>query len=85
MYFYTFRGITRGVMKIEEYIREKRKSARLTQIQLAKKAGVGLRLIRDLEQGTKRSIRMDAVNKILRLFGKSLGPVDLPNTNDDKK
>ncbi len=72
-------------MTLDDYIREKRKSAGLTQIQLAKKAGVGLRLIRDLEQGTERSIRMDAVNKILRLFGKCLGPVDLPMTNDDKK
>ena len=72
-------------MKLADYIREKRKSARLTQIQLAKKAGVGLRLIRDLEQGTERSIRMDAVNKILRLFGKRLGPIDLPKPHDDRK
>jgi y4mF family transcriptional regulator len=72
-------------MKLDDYIREKRKSAGLTQIQLAKKAGVGLRLIRDLEQGVDRSIRMDAVNKILRLFGKCLGPIDLPKANDDKK
>ena len=72
-------------MTLDNYIREKRKGAGLTQIQLAKKAGVGLRLIRDLEQGTKRLVRMDAVNKILRLFGKCLGPVDLPRTNDDKK
>jgi len=72
-------------MKLEDYIREKRKGVSLTQIQLAKKAGVGLRLIRDLEQGTERSIRMDAVNKILRLFGKCLGPIDLPRANDEKK
>ncbi|MCB4755450.1 MAG: helix-turn-helix domain-containing protein [Elusimicrobia bacterium] len=72
-------------MKLADTIREKRKSAGLTQIRLAKKAGVGLRLIRDLEQGTKRSFRTDAVNKILRLFGKCLGPVDLPRASDDKK
>lgn len=72
-------------MKLGDYIREKRKSAGLTQIQLAKKAGVGLRLIRDLEQGTKRSIRIDAANKILRLFGKCLGPIDLPRDSDDNK
>lgn len=65
-------------MRLDDYIREKRKGARLTQTQLAKKAGVGLRLIRDLEQGQKRAFRIDAVNKILRLFGKCLGPVDLP-------
>jgi transcriptional regulator with XRE-family HTH domain len=65
-------------MNLDDYIREKRKAAGLTQTQLAKKAGVGLRLIRDLEQGQQRAFRTDAVNKILRLFGKCLGPVDLP-------
>ena len=41
---------------------------------LAKKAGVGLRFIRDLEQG-KRTLRMDKVGEVLRLFGHRLGPV----------
>lgn len=40
----------------------------LTQDELAQKAGVGLRFIRDLEQG-KQSLRMDKVNQVLALFG----------------
>jgi len=58
-------------------VREKRRNAGLTQNELAAKAGVGLRFIRDLEQG-KPSLRTDTVNKVLFLFGKCLGPIDLP-------
>lgn len=62
---------------IADIVREKRRDAGLTQAQLAAKAGVGLRFIRDLEQG-KSSLRTDTVNKVLFLFGKRLGAVDLP-------
>ncbi|MCB0807335.1 MAG: helix-turn-helix transcriptional regulator, partial [Bacteroidales bacterium] len=48
----------------------------LTQQQLALKAGVGLRFIRDLEQG-KKTLRMDKVNQVLKLFGQELGPVPI--------
>jgi uncharacterized pyridoxal phosphate-containing UPF0001 family protein len=41
--------------------------------ELAEKAGVGLRFIRDLEQG-KTTLRMDKVNQVLKLFGQELGP-----------
>ncbi|MBI4677461.1 MAG: helix-turn-helix transcriptional regulator [Elusimicrobia bacterium] len=62
---------------IADFIREKRRESKLTQAELAAKAGVGLRFIRDLEQG-KTSLRTDTVNKVLFLFGRRLGPVDLP-------
>lgn len=62
---------------ISDFVREKRHSAGLTQTELAAKAGVGLRFVRDLEQG-KRSLRTDTVNKVLFLFGKCLGAIDLP-------
>lgn len=62
---------------IADIVREKRRSAGLTQTELAAKAGVGLRFIRDLEQG-KSSLRTDTVNKVLFLFGKCLGAIDLP-------
>ncbi|MHB8280563.1 MAG: helix-turn-helix domain-containing protein [Candidatus Humimicrobiaceae bacterium] len=62
---------------ISEFIKKERKSANLTQKELALKAGVGLRFIRDVEQG-KTSFRTDTLNKVLRLFGKVLGPVDMP-------
>lgn len=62
---------------ISDFVRKQRLKTRLTQVRLADKAGVGLRFIRDLEQG-KQSLRTDAVNKVLKLFGACLGPVDLP-------
>ena len=61
---------------ISDFVKEHRRTAGLTQTELATKAGVGLRFIRDLEQG-KTSLRTDTVNKVLFLFGKRLGPVDL--------
>jgi y4mF family transcriptional regulator len=42
-------------------IKQKRKSLSLTQEQLSLKSGLGLRLIREIEQG-KTSMRMDKVN-----------------------
>lgn len=62
---------------LKDFVKKRRKEAQLTQIELAKKAGVGLRFVRDLEQG-KRSLRTDTVNKVLALFGKCVGPVELP-------
>ena len=59
---------------ISAFVRQKRKEQGLTQQDLAEKAGVGLRFIRDLEQG-KRTLRMDKVGEVLRLFGHRLGPV----------
>jgi len=56
------------------HIKAKRKQHSLTQPELALKAGVGLRFVRDLEQG-KTTLRMDKVNDVLRLFGETLGPV----------
>ena len=61
---------------IGEFIKSQRKASGLTQKKLALKAGVGLRFIRDVEQG-KTSFRTDTVNRVLRLFGKVLGPVDM--------
>ena len=62
---------------IGEFVRRRRKEAGLTQIELAAKAGVGLRFVRDMEQG-KQSLRTDTINKVLALFGKCVGPVDMP-------
>jgi len=55
------------------FVKYHRRELNLTQEQLAEKAGVGLRFIRDLEQG-KKSLRMDKVNQVLQLFGYSLSP-----------
>jgi y4mF family transcriptional regulator len=61
---------------ISLHIKEKRKQNKLTQPELALKAGVGLRFVRDLEQG-KNTLRMDKVNDVLRLFGETLGVIAL--------
>ncbi len=65
---------------ISIYVKNKRKQNKLTQPELALKAGVGLRFVRDLEQG-KNTLRMDKVNDVLRLFGETLGVVSI---NRDK-
>jgi len=58
------------------FIKEKRKKLNLSQKQLADKAGVGLRFIREMEQG-KESLRLDKVNQVLKLFGQEVGPVPI--------
>ncbi|OPZ18196.1 MAG: Helix-turn-helix domain protein [Bacteroidetes bacterium ADurb.BinA245] len=63
-------------MSLGKYIKAKRKLHKITQPELAIKAGVGLRFIRDMEQG-KTTLRMDKVNDVLRLFGEMLGPVSI--------
>ena len=65
-----------NLTELSLHIKNKRKQNKLTQPELAMKAGVGLRFIRDLEQG-KTSLRMDKVNDVLKLFGEILGPVKM--------
>jgi len=57
-----------------DFIKEKRKQIGLTQPELAERAGVGLRFIRELEQG-KQSVRLDKVNQVLALFGSEIGVI----------
>lgn len=57
------------------FVKTRRKQLGLTQKEMAGKAGVGLRFVRDLEQG-KESLRMDKVNQVLALFGHVLVPVE---------
>jgi transcriptional regulator, y4mF family len=62
------------MMEISTFVKEKRRLAGLTQPEMAKKAGVGLRFVRELEQG-KTTLRLDKVNQVLFLFGHKAGPV----------
>jgi len=59
---------------LSNFVKSLRKKQRLNQKQLAELAGVGLRFVRDLEQG-KKTLRMDKVNQLLKMFGFKLGPV----------
>lgn len=58
---------------LELFVKKKRKSLKLTQKEMAEKAGVGLRFVRELERG-KETLKMDKVNQVLELFGYELGP-----------
>ena len=59
---------------LSEFVKERRKQLNLTQIDLAVKSGVGLRFVRELEQG-KQTLRMDKINQVLALFGHEVGAV----------
>ena len=61
-------------MTIAEFVRQQRKMHKLTQRDLADRAGVGIRFIRELEGG-KPTLRMDKVNVVLYMFGHRLGAV----------
>ena len=59
---------------IAVFTKEKRKQLKLTQPELAERAGVGLRFVRKLEQG-KQTVRLDKVNQVLALFGTEVGVI----------
>ena len=49
----------------------KRKENKLTQVELAERSGVGLRFLRELEQG-KETLKLDKVNQVLQMFSSTL-------------
>lgn len=61
--------------RISKAIKALRKEYNLTQEDLAIKSGVGLRFLRELEQG-KPTVRLDKVNQVLNLFNKEIGVCD---------
>lgn len=69
-------------MKLGTFVKEKRNMVKLTQPELAAKAGVGLRFIRELEQG-KEALRLDKVNQVLQLFGYETGAVKIDYSTID--
>lgn len=61
---------------LAKYIKEKCKEFGLTQVDLSQKSGVGLRFVREMEQG-KETLRLDKVNQVLALFGAEMTPTKL--------
>ena len=59
--------------KIGEYIKQERKKAGLTQEEFAMRSGLGIRFVRELEQG-KETVRLDKVNQALAMFGMEAVP-----------
>jgi y4mF family transcriptional regulator len=68
-------------LQLNTFVKEKRKSLGLTQEDLSFKAGVGLRFVRELEQG-KESLKVDKVNQVLSLFGHKLGPIPIERNEE---
>lgn len=58
---------------IAEFVKQGRKEAGITQKEFALRSGLGLRFVRELEQG-KQTMRMDKVNQALAMFGAELVP-----------
>ena len=61
------------------FVKQRRKLLHLSQPEMAAKAGVGQRFVRELEQG-KPTLRLDKVNQVLRLFGHEMVPAPLDRT-----
>ncbi|MGM5470639.1 helix-turn-helix transcriptional regulator [Flavobacteriaceae bacterium LMO-SS05] len=61
---------------IADFVRISRKESKLTQLDLSDLTGVGLRFVRDLEQG-KPNLMTDKVNQVLLFFGHTLTPTPI--------
>ena len=61
---------------LAKFIKAKRKEFGLTQVDLSQKSGVGLRFVREVEQG-KETLRLDKVNQVLVLFGAEMAPMKI--------
>jgi len=59
---------------LSSFVKNKRRELQITQAELADRAGVGLRFLRELEQG-KTTLRLDKVNQVLGMFGYHMAPV----------
>jgi y4mF family transcriptional regulator len=72
-------------LNLQKFLKAKRKSVHLTQADIAEKAGVGLRFIREMEQG-KTTLRLDKVNQVLDLFGHKMAPIQIKiiDNNDEE-
>ena len=69
--------------KISEFIKTKRKEAGLTQEEFALRSGLGLRFVRELEQG-KETVRMDKVNVALSMFNMEAVPGEIDYGETDE-
>jgi HTH-type transcriptional regulator/antitoxin HipB len=69
-------------VQIGQFVRERRTASNLTQRKLGELAGVGTRFVSELERG-KPTLRMDAVNKVLYVFGRMLSYAEAPREELD--
>jgi y4mF family transcriptional regulator len=74
--------IDETVLEVGSFVRKRRKANKMTQRDLAELAGVGTRFVSELERG-KASVRLDAVNAVLAVFGRQIGLVALERGTDE--
>ncbi|WP_341222011.1 type II toxin-antitoxin system Y4mF family antitoxin [Polaribacter atrinae] len=67
---------------LSEFVKERRKSANLTQVEFADIAGVALTVVRKIEQG-KTNLNLDKVNQVLSMFGHTLMPIREKRIDDN--
>lgn len=66
--------------RLADFVKSKRHALKMTQQELAQKAGVGYRFVRELEAG-KATLQLEKVNDVLKLFGHEVGPVPLERSS----
>jgi y4mF family transcriptional regulator len=69
--------------RVAEFVKERRKEARLTQQEFAERVGVALTVVRKIEQG-KTNLNMDKVNLVLKMFGHELAAVSMKEVNNSE-
>jgi y4mF family transcriptional regulator len=70
------------VNRIAEFVKTSRRAAGLTQEEFAARSGLGLRFVRELEQG-KKTVRMDKVNTALAMFNMEAVPGRIERKDDE--
>lgn len=68
--------------RIAEFVKAGRRAAGLTQEEFAARSGLGLRFVRELEQG-KETVRMDKVNAALAMFDMEAVPGIIKREDDE--
>ena len=68
------------IMNLAAFVKQRRKEAKLTQVDFADRTGVALTVVRKIEQG-KTNLNMDKVNLVLRMFGHELAPINSKKLN----
>jgi len=69
--------------RVAEFVKERRKDARLTQQEFAERVGVALTVVRKIEQG-KTNLNIDKVNLVLSMFGHELAAVSMKELNSSE-
>ncbi len=67
---------------ISQFVKERRKKTGLTQVELSERSGVGLRFLRELEQG-KTTVQLNKANQVFNFVGYQLGVEQIDRGSGD--